>query len=121
MKEGDYYYTKSGGSWSIFRRGKTSDIGVIQDENIHETKTSPEAAKKRVYELNGWYYKQTASDIENIHKEEVMNRFTLEEIDVATSAALNYRMSCDYYKTVWKLGAVLLDELDQLGYKIVKK
>lgn len=58
---------------------------------------------------------------EEERKQELKDRFTDKEIKVATDAVVKYEVSASYYETVWKKGLVLLDELDKLGYKIVKK
>lgn len=58
---------------------------------------------------------------EEERKQELRSRFTDEEIKVATDAVVKYEVSASYYETVWKKGLILLDELDKLGYKIVKK
>lgn len=58
---------------------------------------------------------------EEERKQELKDRFTDEEIKVATNAVVKYEASASYYETIWKKGLVLLDELDKLGYKIVKK
>lgn len=58
---------------------------------------------------------------EEERKQELRSRFTDEEIKVATDAVVKYEVSASYYETVWKNGLILLDELDKLGYKIVKK
>lgn len=58
---------------------------------------------------------------EEERKQELKDRFTDEEIKVATNAVVKCEVSASYYETIWKKGLVLLDELDKLGYKIVKK
>jgi len=64
MKAGQYYYTKQGNSFAIFKCGETIN-GVTGDENLHETKVDLESAKKRVYELNGWTYKEPVDKFKN--------------------------------------------------------
>ncbi len=60
MKAGQYYYTKQGNSFAIFKCGETVN-GVTCDENLHETKITQEEASERVYELNGWTWKKKSN------------------------------------------------------------
>lgn len=64
MKTEKYYYAKQGETFAIFRYGETIN-GVRGDENLHETIITQEDAKKRVYELNGWSYKEPVDKFKN--------------------------------------------------------
>lgn len=59
MKVGQYSYELHGRSFRIYRcdysDGKIETSSPVQNEPFYRDR---EAARKRVYELNGWEYKQ---------------------------------------------------------------
>lgn len=58
MKVGEYEYAKHGNQFRIYRcsyaDGKTTESDPVDSEPFYRER---EAARKRVYELNGWKYK----------------------------------------------------------------
>lgn len=57
-KKGEYYYHYYKGGYAIFKC-TSSENGNYAGEKVWEEKVyhDPKQAKKRVYELNGWEYK----------------------------------------------------------------
>jgi hypothetical protein len=60
MEKGQYYYSKQGETFAIFKCGETIN-GIRDDENLHETIITQEEASERVYKLNGWKWKKKSN------------------------------------------------------------
>lgn len=56
MTSGEYYYAPHRRSWGVWKRNPVSN-GVMIDDFIADYQTKEEA-RREVYRLNGWNYKQ---------------------------------------------------------------